>query len=136
MSHITINSSAARYEISEDGTTVTDHATGLMWARDELPRQDYASAEKAVSDLCLGGYSDWRLPERAELLTIVDLDRHEPAIDTAVFKSAGDWTWTRTPCAWPSGHVWLVYFGDGGVNDLRRYHGALARAVRAAPAGQ
>jgi hypothetical protein len=136
MSHITINSSAARYEISEDGTTVTDHATGLMWARDELPGQDYAAAEQAVSDLRLGGHSDWRLPDRHELLTIVDLSRYEPAIDTSVFKSAARWNWTRTPCAWSSTHVWIVHFGLGDVAYDNRSGGGLARAVRVAPAGQ
>jgi hypothetical protein len=128
-----------RFEISADGTYVTDHETGLMWSRDESPRLDYAAAEKHCAELRLGGFSDWRLPTLDELQMIVDRERVKPAIDTAFFNTKGDWTWTSSEYKGnpgPSGSVWLVDFNNGGVDGNRRSLTAFARAVRAAPAGQ
>ena len=130
---------AERFAISADGMYVTDHETGLMWARDESPRLDYAGAEKHCAELRLGGYSDWRLPTLDELQTIVDRERVKPAIDTVFFNTKGDWTWTSSEYKGnpgPSGSVWIVNFYDGNVYSNLRDNSAFARAVRAAPAGQ
>ncbi|MBF0369868.1 MAG: DUF1566 domain-containing protein [Magnetococcales bacterium] len=56
-----------------DDELVTDNNTGLMWqkAHNET-RLNYDAATTACSELVLGGYSDWRLPNIKELMTIVD----------------------------------------------------------------
>lgn len=58
-----------------DGT-ITDNATGLMWAKDDsgygLKWEDALSFAEA-SDLA--GYDDWRLPNAKELQSIVDYTR-------------------------------------------------------------
>src|SRR5690606_23302948 len=61
---------------------VLDTSTGLIWAstliqNGEAKRVDYKQATAAVAELGEG----WRMPTRAELLTLVDDTRHEPAID-------------------------------------------------------
>lgn len=87
----------------------------------------YAAAEKAIAELGEG----WRLPTRQELEPILDLSRHEPAIDTDKFpdtKSA--YYWTSSQCAWNESAVWVVYFGYGSVDGFRRSNGACVRAVR------
>ena len=129
----------SRFELSADGTYVIDHKTGLMWARDESKRGDYASAEKHCAELRLGGFDDWRLPTLDELQSIVDRTRYNPAIDSGVFKTNGNWTWTSSEYAGnpgPSGSVWIVGFYYGGVDYYHRLSAAFARAVRAVPAGQ
>jgi hypothetical protein len=119
---------------------VLDEARGLMWSRDDVvPKAcKHAAAEKACRELRLGGFDDWRLPTIAELLTLVDYARHEPAIDVEKFpacKSA--WYWTSTPAAWSSDFAWVVAFGFGLADGARRGASlALARAVRSVPAGQ
>lgn len=63
----------------------------------------------------------WRLPTRAELLTLVDDTRHDPAC--AVFPDCpSDWFWTSTPWAGSSSGAWVVNFSNGvavngGVGD-------------------
>ncbi len=94
---------------------------------------DYAAAEKAAAALGEG----WRLPTRWELESILDLTRHDTAVDTTRFpdtKSA--YYWTSTPCAWNTSDVWVVGFGNGYVYGYHRSGGACVRAVRSSPAGQ
>ena len=97
-------------------------------------RVTYAAAEKACASLGEG----WRLPTRMELESILDLTRHEPAIDTTRFPDTKSGAyWTSTPCAWSSGCAWIVDFGYGVADYYHRgVSGAFVRAVRSVPAGQ
>ena len=95
-------------------------------------RVNHAAAEKACAALGKG----WRLPTRAELLSLVDDTRSEPAIDTARFPDTQSGAyWTGTPLASDSSCAWVVYFSYGYALN---FHSDLAfvRAVRASPAGQ
>ena len=82
-----------------DGT-VTDERTGLVWQQSDRPRATWAEA-MASSAL------PWRLPTVAELVSLVDYGRREPAIDSATFACAQEryWTATRCQCNYP-------YVGD------------------------
>jgi hypothetical protein len=71
--------------VNGDGT-VTDTATGLMWQQNTAPGiYTWEQALTYCENLTLGGHSDWRLPNRNELQSIVDYSRYTPAIDTAFF---------------------------------------------------
>lgn len=73
-----------------DGT-VTDKASGLMWAQaDGGQGMDWEAALKYAENATVGGYSDWRLPNVKELQGIVDYSysitakkskKQKPAID-------------------------------------------------------
>ena len=66
-----------------DGT-VTDHATGLMWAKaDSGEVMDWDAALAYAENSTLGGYGDWRLPNVKELQSIVDYTRSPSAADAA-----------------------------------------------------
>ena len=94
--------------------TITDAATGLMWARDDngagvhwADALAYVEAQNAANYL---GYSDWRLPNAKELQSLVDYTRApdttgSAAIDplfnaTAITNEAGQadygFYWTGT----------------------------------------
>ncbi|NTU79284.1 MAG: DUF1566 domain-containing protein [Chloroflexales bacterium] len=63
--------------------------------------------------LILDGLSGWRMPERMELETLVDVRAANPAIDTNAFPDTpSDKFWTATDSYW-MGSAWIVYFGDG-----------------------
>jgi hypothetical protein len=127
--HFTAVGSTAA-EAATDTATVLEPATGLEWSKTLLDGEkvNFEKAEKAVAELGEG----WRLPTREELLTLVDLERHDPCIDTDKYPDTkSTWYWTATPCAWrPESARWVVYFGDGDVD----YDGiggyACVRAVR------
>jgi len=61
------------YTDNGDGT-VTDNVTGLMWQQVvSTTTYNWAQALAYCPKLTLAGHSDWRLPSRIELVSIVDL---------------------------------------------------------------
>ncbi|MCK7477909.1 MAG: DUF1566 domain-containing protein [Candidatus Moduliflexus flocculans] len=85
---------------NRDGT-ITDRATGLMWAQADngagVDWEDalaYAETQNASSFL---GYDDWRLPSVKELQSIVDYTRSPGATDAALVGPAIDPMFTCTP---------------------------------------
>jgi hypothetical protein len=123
--------------------TVVNNATNsqasaprLEWSHTlcDGKRVNCADAEKACAALGQG----WRLPTRMELESILDLTRHEPAVDTTRFPDTKSGCyWSSTPCAWSSGVAWFVSFSNGYALNLHRDNdSAFVRAVRGVPAGQ
>lgn len=95
-----------RFEDNGDGT-ITDHATGLMWAKaDSAKPMDWPAALAYCEGLQLAGHDDWRLPNAKELQSIVDYSRapdarlarqRGPAIDPIfTVHTAESWAWTST----------------------------------------
>jgi len=122
-----------RFELIDDDQ-VLDRHTGLIWTRRNVAggRMTWAKAIRACGKLDIGGSSDWRLPTRSDLLTLVDLERADPAIDTEYFPDCkSDWYWSNTPYARSPGDcAWVVSFGLGDAYwDLHGYDG-FVRAVR------
>ena len=78
------------YDTSQEGV-VLDEVTGLMWMKVVQSSQPLSHDEAAAycGALSTGGYCDWRLPTRIELVSILDHTRVRPAYDTAVFPMAG-----------------------------------------------
>jgi len=63
----------------------------------------------------LGGYTDWRVPNRYEIASILHLG-YCPAIDSTVFPSTTVtyfWTASTHPCIITN--AFRVYFGNGGI---------------------
>ena len=119
----------SRFTKSEDGKTVTDSVTGLVWSQNTVASDvTFEDAVKAVKALGEG----WRLPTVDELQTIVDRTKYSPAIDTEAFPDTeSNWYWTSTPSAWrPESARWVVYFNLGNVSSGGFYDNACVRAVR------
>ncbi len=74
--------------------------------------QNYVAAVNAAG-LC--GKTDWRLPERNELLTLVHSGQISPAtIDPTYFpNTAPVFYWSRNTAVGAVGNAWSVNFGDG-----------------------
>lgn len=125
-----------------DGT-VYDRSTKLLWQQAENARMVWQAAADRCEDLTLAGRSDWRLPTKEELATLVDRNRTDPAADTRFFpktKSTAYWTGSRE-----KDRIWGIGFSDGeefifGGTELALYVRCVAEAkeppamVAAAPA--
>ena len=136
---------------NNDGT-VSDLATGLMWAEEDSGAgMDWESALAWVEQLNAEnylGYNDWRLPNAKELQSIVDYSLSPDATGTAaldpvfqitaITNEAGQWDypmfWTGTTHANTSNHPGLeaayVAFGRAMGNMRNRWmdvHGAGAQ---------
>jgi len=58
---------------------VTDVVTGLIWQRSYVANKTWAQAMAYCEGLVYGGYSDWRLPNVNEILSLTDYNRSSPA---------------------------------------------------------
>ena len=76
-----------RFLTNKDGV-ITDNRTGLQWAPDPGQHMTWDQAMQYAQNLRLGGFSDWRLPTRAELRELGKGGK-DPA-----FKLNGDWGWS------------------------------------------
>ena len=129
-----------------DGT-ITDNASGLMWAQDDNGEGlDWENTLAYSENAELAGYSDWRLPSVKELQSIVDYsyspsatvaENIGPAINplfncTPIINEAGNddygYYWTSTSANFTSGepyyYAWYVAFGRAVDGDGEDLHGA------------
>ena len=136
-----------RYLRSEPVTgqpVVNDVVTGLMWqgcsadqsgascATGSDSKYPWREALAYCEHLEWGGYSDWRLPNISELLSITDRRRHDPAIDGSAFPATSALVfWSSTTGAWDVSRAWGVNFYDGAANvKLAKTDDAYVRCVR------
>ena len=118
--------------VDNGDSSVTDTETGLMWQ--QTTAADEMTWEEAISyceSLTLAGYSDWRLPNRVELQSLLDYTRYDPAIDTMAFpdtKSA--YYWSSTTFVYETTRAWRVRFYDGVVFMYNKPKTHYVRAVR------
>ena len=111
---------------------VLDLTTNLMWPVKETRAMSQPKAVAAAQKLTTCGFNDWRLPTRAELLTLVDDTRHSPAIDVTFFPDCkSDWYWTGSLYApSPGDCAWYVNFSNGGAGWGDQGGNGFVRAVR------
>jgi len=128
-----LHDTADRYRWSGDGTAET------VW--------DWLDAVNAEGGTGFGGYSDWRIPNVTELMSIVDYGAAEPAVSEAFrgglcegdCRDLGDprcscteraeyWSSTTFP-DFPA-HAYAVFFELGLVNDRVKSRRLSVRAVR------
>jgi Protein of unknown function (DUF1566) len=119
------------YMDNKDGT-VTDNITGLMWQQAVLTTTyTWSQAVAYCPTLNLAGHSDWRLPSRIELVSIVDFGVTSGAtIDATYFPSTpASWFWSSSP-AGSSYNAWYVYFDDGSTDYFGVSNARNVRCVR------
>lgn len=115
---------------------VTDLLTGLVWSRDANPAEFPLSWQEALDFIqqmnsdAHHGHSDWRLPNRRELRSLISHQTRRPALPqdhpfTQVFHN---WYWTSTSSAAHPDHAWYVNM-DGG----RMFYGGKDQAFMVWP---
>jgi len=131
--------SVLSYTDNGDGT-VTDDNTGLMWAKDGNGagcNNGSTASWNSVIDYCDGltfaTYSDWRLPNVKELVSIVKYDASGgyPYIDQTYFpntQSSNYWSSTTLPIY--TDDAMYVDFYNGDVYGTDKYEDSCVRCVR------
>ncbi|MES1171862.1 MAG: DUF1566 domain-containing protein, partial [Bacteroidota bacterium] len=111
---------------------VRDEVTALVWQRAvSATTFTWQEAMDYCGGLTLAGWSDWRLPSRIELVSLLDLSQTNPAVNRAAFPGTpGDWFWTASPQAGKPANAWNVYFYFGYVDTNDVQNRSLARCVR------
>jgi hypothetical protein len=107
--------------IDNGDSTVTDNLTGLEWTKDANSGGSltWQAALDYVRTLNTGGHSDWRLPNRKELHSLVDYARHSPALPQShPFTNVQSFDyWSSTSYALYSYYAWLVNLIGGFFNS-------------------
>jgi hypothetical protein len=143
---ITADAPNSRYALNANGTAL-DKKTGLTWMRCALGQtwsggacagasQTYVwqKALQIAESTVFAGKSDWRLPNKKELQSLVEHRCYAPAINLTAFPNAeSGWAWSSSPSAGNSSNAWIVVFFNGyGFNDNKN----LSHFVRLVRGGQ
>ena len=128
--------------------TVTDNNTGLMWQKqDDGDTYNWYEASgtyhetsnptsiNVCGELRTGGYTDWRLPSKKELVTIVNyaIPYPAPMIDPVFSNTKLPPYWSSTPGSNNTSIAWFVSFALEGVITGLKSAGHFVRCVRGGP---
>ena len=135
----------ARSYTDNSNSTITDDVTGLMWkqcseglsgtdcATGSATTLNWTTALSTCEADTTGGHTDWRLPNRFELESLVNLQAVNPSIDTDFFlgtQSGSYWSSTSYQGPGSERYAWDVYFGDGGISTGGKTGKDYVRCVR------
>jgi hypothetical protein len=116
------NAQALSNRFMVESITARDRLTGRVWLRsfDEMERP--LKWEKALETIAslntqrAGGYANWRLPNIRELESLVDLNRHSPALPADhPFANVAEGYWSSTTSIYEKQYAWVLYPRDGAV---------------------
>jgi len=151
---IAASTPTSQFTVNNNGT-VTDNKTGLMWKR--CPEglsgtacktgtlttfnfpgywQDALNAAKTLNTSGgFAGYTDWRVPNQKELLSIVETQCFSPSMNLAVFPLVTHITnyYSATPDV--SGGLMTVNFSTGEGQSINRSNPGSVRLVRGGQGG-
>lgn len=134
------NAPAERFEIR--GNLVHDALTGALWTREAnaagfpLPFDEARAFAADMAASKAHGRSDWRLPPRRLLFSLISHQQTRPALPsghpfTGVF--AGP-CWSSDPCRRLPAQVWRAHIGDGRLLKADKQDPALVWPVAGLPA--
>jgi hypothetical protein len=132
-----------RFSTRENGTA-TDLTTGLVWMRCSLGQKwdgkscngnpliySWGDSLKAAVSHEFVGYSDWRLPNKNELLSIVEDRCVTQAINAKIFPATpSGYFWSSSPYAALATGAWSIDFGYGIVTATEKSGKLFVRLVR------
>ena len=120
---------AGLFKANADGTA-SDSQTALQWQLSDPGAKTWPFALTYCQTLNLGGHIDWRLPTVAELFTIRNLSKVNPAISSVFVGTSSVGYWTVVPLASSGTGAWLVFFFDGFSNGNDVSNNNHVRCVR------
>ena len=92
-----------------------DNLTGLMWDAATAVSVPWSQALSYCEGSTTGGLGDWRLPNKTELETVLELSNENPSILPV---NADNAYWTSTTVAGESSRAWTVDLA-GGVDTAQ-----------------
>jgi len=120
-----------RFTDNEDGT-VTDNLTGLIWLKNSncfgfriwlhAVNNCYYTAADGECGLTDGSsQGDWRLPNYRELISVVDVENHSPALPSGhpfTLSLLSEWYWSSSTNADNDDQAWALFLDIGLVAPM------------------
>jgi hypothetical protein len=96
---------------------VQDNLTGLQWLKNANPAEFPVTGQEALEYISRlnrekkGGHTDWRLPNRRELRSLMAFGTRKPSLPlNHPFENVFlGWYWTSTTSAMHSGYAWYIH---------------------------
>lgn len=111
------------------GGTAFDPLTALTWqAGMAAGVHDWGQAQEVCAALELDGSDDWRVPDRLEALTVLDLGQAGPALPDALPTMSRGYLWTSSEAGEDGGLA--IDVESGGTHRLVRSEALPVRCVR------
>lgn len=130
--------SNAAAPLATEWACTQDNHTNLVWS---LETQSHLWADAtttlpaAANAASRCGFTDWRLPTRRELLSIVHNGTSNPAIDSAFFPgTVSGYYWSNDTYAPNTPFAWYVNFSSGSTDATIKPTNIAVRLVRGVPA--
>lgn len=121
-------------DLVKTNSIVNDDSTKMQWQDDEsvtMIRKNWYYAINYCKNLSLDGHNDWRLPNKDELLTLIDYSKSNPAIKENAFENiTSNYYWSSVPNVALSEYAWYISFDTGLVGYSKKDTMQYTRCVR------
>ena len=121
--------------VGQPSGVVKDTSTLLLWQDDysanngNIKLATWTAAIDYCEALGLAGL-EWRLPNKKELLSLVDYAQHSPSIDSVFNHTISSSYWLSTTHAYNLSSAWMVDFYDGNTYSGHKSNIHYVRCVR------
>ena len=121
--------------VGQPSGVVIDTITLLQWQDDysdnggNIKTTTWTAAIDYCETLTLDG-GNWRLPNKKELLSLVDYAKYNPSIDAVFNHTTSSNYWSSTTYVRYISHAWIVTFYDGGAGSDNKSNTYNVRCVR------
>jgi hypothetical protein len=133
-SDYTTTPSANPQSFTDNGDgTITDNVTGLMWQKADAGEMTWENSVNNASAQTTGGYSDWRLPNPHELMSLFNYETGNPAMNATYFPPASpsaEYGWSRDGKAWRSQQPDPAEMARSSTNHCSIPHVVVAREFK------
>ena len=111
---------------------VTDLTTYLMWQKESVADKTWQQALKYCEDSTYAGYSDWRLPNKNELASLINYDKS--AVPYSDFPDMpSDWFWSSSTSRINFAYSWSIISDCGNINLDQHTNTSHVLCVRSYP---
>ena len=120
---------------------VADSATGLVWQKGYVLKEDWKQALNYCENLVYAGYSDWRLPNKNELLSLINYKQEHPDSDFSWIDGEANPQYFFSSTSPRAVTVSVISSTDGKTADINKvetnyYHARNVRCVRSDICGE
>ena len=112
----------AKFIRNDSKDIVIDTKTGLQWQDNSHPTAKYGNAVNYCYNLIHGGYSDWRLPNINEYITLTDYTNHNPTVSREFAYIYSDTYYISSTFYRNKDDIWMYNSGSGTVTVRDIYH--------------